>query len=123
MKIRPGQLEGFKRQAAELIRLTKEKDTRTLRYDWFISRDGTECEVHEAYVSSAGLIEHNANISAARSELFANFAGDHFMTFYGEVSQELFDLAEAMQKEGHVRATWFSFFQGVSSPLERVAQA
>jgi hypothetical protein len=39
------------------------------------------------------------------------------------VSQELFDLAEAMQKEGHVRMTWFSFFQGVSSPLERVAQA
>ena len=27
MKIRPGQLEGFKQQAAELIRLTKEKDT------------------------------------------------------------------------------------------------
>ena len=67
MKIRPGRLEGFKQQAAELIRLTKEKDTRTLRYDWFISRDGTECEVHEAYVSSEGLIEHNANVSAARA--------------------------------------------------------
>ena len=116
MKIRPGQLEGFKQQAAELIRLTREKDTRTLRYDWFISRDGIECEVHEAYVSSEGLIEHNANISAARGELFAEFAGDHFMTFYGEVSQELFDMAEAMQKDGHVRITWFSFFQGVTSP-------
>ena len=67
MKIRPGQLEGFKQQAAELIRLTKEKDTRTLRYDWFVSCDGTECEVHEAHVSSEGLIEHNANISAARA--------------------------------------------------------
>jgi quinol monooxygenase YgiN len=122
MKIRPGQLEGFKRQAAELIRLTKEKDTRTLRYDWFISRDGTECEVHEAYVNSAGLIEHNANISAARGELFAKFAGDHFMTFYGEVSQELVDLAEAMHREGHVRMTWFSFFRGLSSPLEHVTR-
>ena len=116
MKVGPGQLEGFKQQAAELIRLTKEKDTRTLRYDWFVSRDGTECEVHQAFVSSEGLIEHNANISAARGEPFAEFAGDHFMTFYGEVSQELFDMAEAMQKEGHVRITWFSFFQGLELP-------
>jgi quinol monooxygenase YgiN len=123
MKIRPGQLEGFKRQAAELIRLTKAKDTRTLRYDWFISRDGTECEVHEAYVNSDGLVEHSANVGAARGELFAEFAGDHFMTFYGDVSQELFDMVEAMQKEGHVRVTWFSFFQGLDSPLEHVTRA
>ena len=44
MTIRPGQLEGFKRQAAECIRITQEKDTHTLRYDWFISSDGRECE-------------------------------------------------------------------------------
>src|SRR5688500_15070243 len=35
MTVRPGCLEGFKKQAAELIRITKEKDTHTLRYDWF----------------------------------------------------------------------------------------
>ena len=29
MKVRPGQLEGFKKQAAECIRITKEKDTHT----------------------------------------------------------------------------------------------
>jgi len=32
LKIRPGQLEGFKAQAAELIRITREQDTKTLRY-------------------------------------------------------------------------------------------
>ena len=36
LTVRPGQLEGFKKQAAECIRITKEKDTRTLRYDWFL---------------------------------------------------------------------------------------
>ena len=35
MTVRPGRLEGFKRQAAELIRITQEKDTHTLRYDCF----------------------------------------------------------------------------------------
>ena len=36
LKIRPGQLEGFKAQAAELVRITRQQDTKTLRYDWFI---------------------------------------------------------------------------------------
>jgi quinol monooxygenase YgiN len=51
IKIRPGQLEGFKAQAAEMIRITRELDTKTLRYDWFIKEDGTECEVHELYTN------------------------------------------------------------------------
>jgi hypothetical protein len=41
-------LEGFKRQAAEIMRQTREKGTRTLAYDWFLSKDGTEREVREA---------------------------------------------------------------------------
>ena len=41
LKIRDGELEGFKRQAAEMMRIAREKDTRTLRYDWFVSDDGT----------------------------------------------------------------------------------
>ena len=46
LKVRDGQLEGFKRQAAEMMRVTREKDTGTLAYEWFLSKDGTECEVH-----------------------------------------------------------------------------
>ena len=63
MSVRPGQLEGFKKQAAEIIRLAKEKDAQTLRYDWFLTNDGTECEVREVYQSAQGLIEHKAHIS------------------------------------------------------------
>ena len=70
MTVRPGQLEGFKKQAAECIRITREKDTHTLRYDWFLSNDGTECEVREAYTGPEGLIEHNKNIIEARTRLF-----------------------------------------------------
>src|SRR5580765_1967315 len=70
MTIRPGQLEGFKKQAAEIIRLTKEKDTKTLRYDWFLTNDATECEVRELYASPQGLIEHKAHIGAALHTLF-----------------------------------------------------
>jgi len=55
MTVRPGCLEGFKKQAAECIRITNEKDTGTLRYDWFLSIDGTECEVREAYTGPEAL--------------------------------------------------------------------
>lgn len=113
MTVRPGQLEGFKKQAAECIRITKEKDTRTLRYDWFVTNDGTECEVHEAYTGPEGLIEHNSHILEARAKLFNDYADNHFMTVYGEASQPLLDLFE----EHGVRFKWFNFVQG----LERSA--
>ena len=92
MTVRPGQLEGFRKQAAECIRITKEQDTRTLRYDWFLSSDGTECEVREAYTAPEGLIEHNSHILEARTKLFKDYADGHFMTVYGAPSPLLLDL-------------------------------
>jgi quinol monooxygenase YgiN len=111
MKVRPGQLEGFKKQAAELIRITREKDTHTLRYDWFLSTDGTQCEVREAYTGPEGLIDHNAHIVEARTKLFKDYADGHFMTLYGEPSQPLIDLL----KKHAAGFTWFSFVQGLNS--------
>lgn len=111
MTVRPGQLDGFKKQAAELIRITREKDTHTLRYDWFLSDDGTECEVREAYTGPEGLIEHNRNIVEARSRLFENYADNHFMTVYGEPSPQLVDLVKAHHMEHQFK--WFSFVKGL----------
>ena len=93
--IREGKLEGFKRQAAELIRQTKEKDTKTLRYDWFISSDGTEFEVLEAYVNSEGLMEHSMHIGETRNVLFNEFADEHRMKVYGDPSPQLVEHANA----------------------------
>jgi quinol monooxygenase YgiN len=111
MSVRPGCLEGFKRQAAECIRITNEKDTHTLRYDWFISSDGTECEVREAYTGPEGLIEHNRHILEARTRLFEEYADNHFMTFYGEPSAPLLELL----KTHGVAFKWFSFAAGLQA--------
>lgn len=114
MTVRPGCLEGFKKQAAECIRITKERDTRTLRYDWFVSSDGTGCEVREAYTGPDGLIEHNSHILEARTKLFKEYADNHFMTVYGEPSQPLLDLLKA-HSAGH---KWFTFLEGLEpSPV------
>ena len=111
MTVRPGQLEGFKKQAAEIIRLTKEKDTQTLRYDWFLAEDGTECEVRELYASPQGLIEHRAHIGKAIDALFELYADNHFMTVYGETVPQIVELAKAHHMENHMK--WFSFVKGL----------
>ena len=94
LKIRPGQLDGFTEQAAELVRLAQELDTQTLRYDWFVTRDGSACEVHEAYASSEGLVEHNEHVLAARAVLFSEHAFDHRMSVYGAISPALRQLGK-----------------------------
>jgi quinol monooxygenase YgiN len=111
MTVRSGQLEGWRTQAAELMRLTREMDTQTLRYDWFLSQDGTKCGVREAYTSEAGLIEHNAHIMEARAKLFRDFADDHVMTVYSEPSPQLIEL----MKVHAGGARWFSFLQGLEA--------
>jgi quinol monooxygenase YgiN len=111
VKIRPGQLEGFKAQAVEIMRISREQDTKTIRYDWFVNEDGTECEVHEAYVNEEGLFEHNMHVMEARALLFEKYAFDHRMTAFGEVSQKLRDLST--QYAGGI--TVYSFLQGLEA--------
>ena len=112
MTVREGKLGGFRRQAAECIRQTKEKDTKTLRYDWFLSNDETECEIREAYRGSEGLVEHRMHIGDALEKLFSEFAEDHMVRVYGKPSPELLEMAKRMP-EGSVR--WYSFLQGLES--------
>ena len=75
LKIRDGELEGFKQQAAEMMRIARERDTKTLRYDWFLTDDGTECEVREIY-AKAGLQPYGAEFrsGAVRFVLMSGLA-------------------------------------------------
>jgi quinol monooxygenase YgiN len=115
LKVRDGELDGFKRQAAEMMRLTREKDTKTLRYDWFLNDDGTECEVHEGYVDADGLLQHAYNVADARDVLFRNHAYGHEMTLYGEPSPALAELIERLA--GHVTFNRYSVFQELEAEV------
>ena len=113
-KVRPGQLEGVKALAAEIVRVTREQDTHTLRCDWFINEDGTECEVHEMFSDEQGLIEHKMHTMEATGRLFRDYAYDHRSTLYGEVSENFLHLVK--ERMGAAPAV-FAFLQG----LERTA--
>lgn len=109
LKVREGKLEEFKRHAAEMMRVTRERDTGTLAYDWFISKDGTECEVHEAYVDPDALVDHAFHVLEAREALFADAAYDHRMAFYGDPSPRLMELVDRIG----VDFTWFMPLQAL----------
>lgn len=113
LKVREGQLEGFKRQAAEMMRLARENDTGTLAYDWYLSGDGTECEVREAYVGPDALVQHAMNVRDARAVMFAEYADDHRMAFYGEPSPALAGLVERLG----VPVTQFTLLQALEPAL------
>ncbi|MFN8486218.1 MAG: hypothetical protein U0350_01420 [Caldilineaceae bacterium] len=112
MTVRPGKLEGFKRHAAEVIRQTKEKDTKTLRYDWFLNHDQTACEVREVYESSEGLIEHRQHVGEAINQLFAEYTDNHAVTIYGDPSPQLVAMASAHKD---VKLKWYSFLSGLEA--------
>lgn len=121
MTVRPDQADEFRKQAAEMLRLVRDKDPGTLRYDWFISRDGTRCEVREAYVDDEALIEHCVNIAEARDALFGRYADNHFMTVYGERTARLIELFKTSGMEAHVK--WYSLLGGLDDPVALSAVA
>ena len=114
LKIRESELEGFKHQAAEVMRQMQETHEKPLRYDWFLSDDGTECEVREAYADADALLEHQHSIAEAKMKLFREFVEGHTMTFYAEPSPAL---AQALQAMGTTFRR-FSFFQGLDADIE-----
>src|SRR5262249_36166649 len=112
VKVRPGQLKGFKSQAAEILRVTREQDTHTLRCDWFLNDDGTECEVHELFPDEQGLIEHKMNTMAATVVFFRDYAVDHRSSILGDVSRGFIVLVPARMGPPFV----FVFPQALDSP-------
>lgn len=113
MEVRDGRLAGLEEHATKCIELTRERDTKTLRYDWFLSDDGTRCEIREAYVDSAGVIEHRIeNVRDATNELFSKFADDPVVTVYGDASSKLVDFGNARMGDS---IRWFSLLGGLDS--------
>lgn len=109
LTVRPGQLEGFRNQVAEIVRLARELDNDTIRFDWFLSEDGTHCEVHETYENEDAFFSHAQHIMAARTKLFRDFADGHQVTAFGDVPPRFLEMANA--HAGGLEQ--FSFLQGL----------
>jgi hypothetical protein len=96
------------------MRQMREQDDQPLRYDWFLSDDGSECEVREAYVDADALLKHQQTIAEAKMNLFREFVTGHTMTLYGDLSPALTGALQAMG----TTYTRFSFVQGLGADID-----
>jgi quinol monooxygenase YgiN len=86
-KFHGGELEEFKRLAAQCMEIVRTKDTGTLQYDIYFNDDQSECIVHERYRDSEALIEHAAHLGDLNAAILA--MGYVSGALLGEPSAEL----------------------------------
>ena len=94
-------------KAAECIRITKEKDTHTLRYDWFPQQRWYRGEVREG--TRSGRTNRAQRTSSTPEPSCSDYADNHFMTVYGAPTPELIDPVKASPER---QFKWFSFVKG-----------
>ena len=82
-----GQLEEFKRLAAQGMEIVRNKDTGTLQFEISFNDDQSECIVLERYRDSQALIEHAEHFGDLSEAIIrtGSFAGE----LIGEPSAEL----------------------------------
>jgi quinol monooxygenase YgiN len=106
IKIPEGKAEEFKKSANECIKQVKEKDTGTLKYDWFLNSDQTKCEVREEYESSEAALQHMMNHGPLLQETFKEFPLER-LAIYGDLSPQLQGMAKGLN------ANVYSFLSGL----------
>ena len=70
-KFHEGELEEFKRLAAQCMEIVRAKDTGTLQYNIYFNDDQSKCIVLERYRDSEALIEHAAHLGDLGEAIFA----------------------------------------------------
>ena len=105
-----GQLEQFKRLAAQCMEIVRAKDTGTLQYDIYFNDEQSECIVLERYRDSDALIEHAVHLGDLGNAILATgwVSGE----LLGEPSAEL----RAKMVGSGVRL--FTSYQSMQTPTE-----
>jgi quinol monooxygenase YgiN len=62
IRIKPGQLETFKRLAEGLSADTEASEPHTFSYEWFLTADEKECWITELYADSHAVLLHAGNV-------------------------------------------------------------
>ncbi len=70
-KFHEGKVEEFKRVSAQVVDVTRAKDTGTLQFEIYFNDDQSECVVYERYRDSQAVIEHAAHVGDLMKGIFA----------------------------------------------------
>lgn len=95
-RIKSGQLEPFKKIAAQMIAAVQEKELGEgcLQYDWFYNDELSECLVREIYRDSGAVLQHMENVGAMLGQLLT--ISELSLQVCGTPSEELKKASEGM---------------------------
>ena len=105
-RIKPGELENFKRIAAQMIEAVREneKGAGCLQYDWYYNDALSECIVREIYKDSEAVLAHMGNVGPMLGQLGA--ISELSLQVCGTPSEELKKASEGMN------ITYYTFESG-----------
>lgn len=85
--VHAGKHAEFRSLAARCMEVTRERDTRTLQYEWFSGDGGDVFVIRERYPDSAAVLEHAANLGELLPGIVA--VSDPDIEIYGTPSADL----------------------------------
>ncbi len=86
-KIHPRKLDEFKRLSQKCMELSRAQDTGTLRFEAYLSEDGSKCVVYEEYADSDALMAHMENMGETMQAILTT--GDVSGEMWGNPSDKL----------------------------------
>jgi quinol monooxygenase YgiN len=103
----PEQYEQFKEASQALLEIVREKDTKTIRYDWFYDDENCECIAMDTYAGAQGMFEHMTNANTRHSKMLEYCTV--FTEFLGELPEQ------AMSRVAHYDPNIVAFYRGLKS--------
>lgn len=92
LRVKPGRLAEFKKLAAAMMDVTRERDERTLEFDTFLDEDSGVWIALERYPDSDALLEHFAHQDQPLKARLLETCEPLPAELYGTPSQRLLDV-------------------------------
>ena len=93
LDVHEGMVDEFRAAAAACMQAVREKDSRTLQYDWYHNEDHSKYIVLERYRDSDAVLEHLGNLGELLGALLETC--DLSVDVFGTPSAELVEAASA----------------------------
>jgi quinol monooxygenase YgiN len=103
--IHSGKLNEFKQRVATLVKVVRERDSATLRYDWFINEEKNEAVAMDTYKDETAMYAHQKNAGHYLGEVLE--CADMAVEFLGMPS------APAREKIAKFKPRLFAFHSGL----------
>lgn len=87
MTVREGRLESAREPMSEMVAATRDEPG-TLIYEWFLSGDGTACQLYERYTGSAAALVHLGTFGSRFMDRFLACFEPTSLSVYGDPSPE-----------------------------------